>query len=479
MDHQAIEWSLAGRDGHPSLLKENPGIFLSVALDLAEALWVQKRNNPDRLDLSISALLNNIPSELEKSWQLQLFGRIKDCVVRVLRRIFLALIPRGVIEDELSDPNTKSDALVDDAPSWHYQRILPSQDPHERCLDAVRDCFDHIIKESPADFVPLARIIRESHMASAHMLLFDVLLEHKQEPLFADALRESVIDFRLLRIYGFECFIEEGLAEVWPRLAENDRLYVFEQLRELLKNEETKEEGMHLLARLDLDSLPDDLQRSRPGDDDLRYEPRSRPSNGSFDLDSDWAPVQSESDFEPNIGLWPANFETDLLKALATANQMLSKSDLSPEILKKNVDVAFETAKKLLPVLRTHADLLDDSSRFWIWRALREMLLCFRKTEGTTPDADVIVGCAELALGRIETLPVALPGSLPERDVWTGHRESPWEHALRLADEALTWPPVNDDAAYRLRFEETLISAYEGGDPLVQLICTITIRPWH
>ena len=38
MEYQAIDWALAGKDQHRSLLKEFPEAFLPVAFDLAEAL---------------------------------------------------------------------------------------------------------------------------------------------------------------------------------------------------------------------------------------------------------------------------------------------------------------------------------------------------------------------------------------------------------------------------------------------------------
>src|SRR5207249_859590 len=47
MDHQAIEWSLAGEEGRRGLLVEYPDAFLPVAFDLVEALVRHDAHEPD------------------------------------------------------------------------------------------------------------------------------------------------------------------------------------------------------------------------------------------------------------------------------------------------------------------------------------------------------------------------------------------------------------------------------------------------
>jgi hypothetical protein len=125
---------------------------------------------------------------------------------------------------------------------------------------------------------------------------------------------------------------------------------------------------------------------------------------------------------------------------------------------------------------------LEDNSRFWVWQGLAQMLACFRRTqesEANLPDSDVVLGCAELALARLENVPSELPGNLPEGDVWSGYRETSWEHALRLADEVFTWPPAVDDQGLQSRFLEVIKAAFSTENPMMQLICATTIRPFH
>src|SRR5207244_9091962 len=60
MDHEAIEWSLAGQDGKRSLLKEYPVPFFPVAVDLAEALWMLKSVDRDNAGNRMSEIMKEL-----------------------------------------------------------------------------------------------------------------------------------------------------------------------------------------------------------------------------------------------------------------------------------------------------------------------------------------------------------------------------------------------------------------------------------
>jgi len=451
MDHQAIEWSLAGENGRRSLLKEHPTTFLPVAVDLAEALWMLKQQDPGNRENIISELLRELdPSCSEEAHQ----QRERE---RQLR---------------LGD-------LIDDSPTWGYWQSLPTGEPYERCLKAVHECAEHCAKESPTVFESIVGVLRSSRMASIHTILFDVLLENQANPATLGFLRESVLDWRLYYVSGTQYWIERGLMAAWPNLTGGDRARVFEQLRNLLAIEETQDDARHFLARLPVADLPDDLRGERPGDDDDSYHARERPNRTGFDFQTE---SRSVDELEIEIGQWPEVFDCELLKSFTRFTSSLSEQETSLEKLRESVANAIEKAKALLPMLRLHSDLLQDPSRFRVWQGLTQMLAYFRRSrevETDEPASDVVLGCTELALAVLNNVPTELPGSLPEGDVWSGYRETAWGHALRLADEALTWRPVSDDQEFQSRFIEVIKAAFATEHPLVQLVCTITVRPWH
>ena len=107
MDHQAIEWSLAGEDGRHSLLKDHPTAFLPVAVDLAEALWTLKHENTGNLENHLSKLIR----ELDPSWS------------------------EATEQQHEHDRQLGLEDLIDDSPKWRYWQGMPSNEPYERMLN--------------------------------------------------------------------------------------------------------------------------------------------------------------------------------------------------------------------------------------------------------------------------------------------------------------------------------------------------------
>jgi hypothetical protein len=453
MDHQALEWSLAGKDGKRSLLKEYPVAFLPVAVDLAEALWTRKHGDPRDVG-------DGTPE---------------------LKHLFDEPWPDELQEQRERERRVRLGELVDDASGWRCLRGFPAGGAHDRCLEAIHECVEFLVPQSSPDFESSIGILRSSRMASIHMMLFELLLEHRQVPGAQVGLRESVLDSRLYYVSGFEYWIEQGLMGIWPTLIEEDRIRVFGILREMLAIEEAEDDARGYLAQLPADDLPNDLQEKRPDDGDETYRARRRPSEANFDFDDEWTPVQS-NEYEIDIGEWPEDFDQKLLRNFARSATLLSNKEAPVEKLKEGVRTSIEEAQILLPTLRVNTGLLEERSRFWVWRGLTGMLACFRRAraeETEYPAPDLVLGCAELALAVLREVPASLPGSLPDGNIWTDPRETGWRHALYLADEALTWPTAADDQQLQSRFVEVIRAAFATDDPMVQFVTSITIRPWH
>jgi hypothetical protein len=456
MDHQAIE-SLVGEDGKRSLLKEFPVAFFPAALDLAEALWILKSDSRNSGGNRISELLKELdPPEI----------RIAHERREQERQILLK-------------------DLIDDAPEWQFWRSTPTGEPFERCLKAIHACAEHCAKSDSQGFVStIAPILQKSRLASIHSIAMDLLLENKDLASAVGCLRVSVTDVRLFYVPGLKYWLEQAMLVVWPGLRAHERLPLIELLRKLLVDPESQDEGRRFLARLPLGDIPTDLRLHRPSDSDPQYQLLSRPSRLDWNYsDGKWETVGGD-DGNVQEGEWPEMFDRDALKQLARAERALAKEKPPPDSMEKNIGLAVAAASRLFPDLTTHSDLLQDATRFWVWSALTRTLNQFRQLPGwkensSAPPSDLVQNCCSMAFKVAEEIPSTLPGTLPERDVWSGYRESSWGHSLRLLDAALTWPPVASDEETQSRFERLLEAAFATGDPMIQLVCTVIVRPFH
>ena len=301
MDHQAIEWSLAGEDMKRSLLKEFPSAFFPVALDLAEALWILKSDSRNSADNRMSELLRELdPPEIRAAHE----RREQE------RQILLK-------------------DLIDDAPEWQFWRGTPTGEPFERCLKAIHACAEHCAKSDPEGFAStIAPILQKSRLASIHSIAMDLLLEGKNLASAVDCLRVSVMDVRVFYVPGLKYWLEQAMLVVWPGLRAHERLPLIELLRKLLVDPDTEDEGRRFLARLPLEDIPTDLRLHRPSDSDPQYQPLSRPSRAGWDYsDGEWENMSSD-DSEVQEGEWPEIFDRDALSNLPAPNERCPRRNL-------------------------------------------------------------------------------------------------------------------------------------------------------
>lgn len=450
IDHQAIEWSLAGEDGRRGLLKEHPEAFLPVALELAEALWHDRQEDRNSGANRISELIR----EFDPSWSKEVEAEHKRQK-----------------QERLGD-------LIDDGPEWSYWRTLPKHDAHERILRAIHECAEQCAKNSPQNFTSsVAPILRRSRLASVHSILLDVLLKQKVKPSFVNCILDLMLDSRLYHVSGIGHWLEQGLITCWPTARPGERAKILAIIKGLLATPGEEHKAKNFLLRVPAEDLPDDLRKQRPPEDDPSHLPYERPHN----IDIGFGGVPIKEDDERHIGSWPENFDREALKLFAHSTRELSRQNSPVEQLREKVPSAVQAALSLMPILLSHVDLLRDPNRWWVWRSLADTLDCFQKLhEGKeAPPEELIRDCAQLALTVLKVVPAEIPGELPKDEVWTGYRETEWVCALRLADAVLTLPPVADDQTIQSEFERILEAAFATGQPLIQLVCTITVRPWH
>jgi len=193
IDHQAIEWSLAGEGGRRGLLKEHPVEFMPVALELAEALWHGEHSERERQRGDIDGMMRQFVPEWSEEAAAEL---------------------RRTKERYLGD-------LIDDVAELSYWRSIPNHRHHARCLAAIHECARRCVTDSPEQFISsVLPLMRASRLASVQSILLDILLSRKEQPLFLCNLSTLVADSRLYHATGIEYWLEQGLMACWssPRL---------------------------------------------------------------------------------------------------------------------------------------------------------------------------------------------------------------------------------------------------------------------
>ena len=286
-----------------------------------------------------------------------------------------------------------------------------------------------------------------------------------------------ILDGRLYHISGIVHWLEKGVIAGWPLARPEERAKVFEIIRVLLSMPEKQHNAENFLLRIPNNDIPEDLRQRRPPENDPNHQLYARPQ--SIDINFHGVPIQDDD--ERAIGTWPDSVHHDVLKEFARATKDLSQENPTIEQLRENVPVAIHAALLLLPAIETHQELLQDPSRRWMWQSLAQTLNCFRKLHENNevpPDA-LIRGCTELAMVVLRNVPSQMDGKLPEDNMWVGCPDTPWVNALRLADAVLTWHPVASDLAIQREFMEIVEKAFLTNHPLMQLVCTTSVRPWH
>lgn len=426
MEHRAIDWSLAGRDQHRSLLKEFPEAFLPVAFDLAEALTGKNR------DISIA---------------------------------------------------TAANGLVDDRPDYSFWREGRDHTAVGRCIRAIQKWCEHLAETNPTLFFSCAApLFRASRLLSLHSIYLDIAFNRVTETRFRTAFVEGLRDGRLYRYVSVMHWLEAGLAALWQSLDADDRTIIMANIEALGAEDD---EAMLVLRSRFLACLPQtDLSPAQRviAAERLNEGFRPVPHPKERYRFSDVSRFSREPYEDQRTQGWPEECNQEQLKILSKASGRLAGTDTPKEVVREHLPAATAAALHLLPSILENHSVLDDPSRFWVLDAFEDLLEKHRNsgvdsTDVAPPEA-LVRGCAELALTVLETVPTGVTDMPESGNTW--HRpETVWCHALALADSALVCAPVKDDPSLQLRFERVLVDAYQNGDAGIQVAISWSVRPWH
>jgi len=179
---------------------------------------------------------------------------------------------------------------------------------------------------------------------------------------------------------------------------------------------------------------------------------------------------------------WPEDFDQQQLQVLSRASSRLIGASVKPEVVSENLPNATAAAVQSLPTIAANQAALNQPVRFWVLDALEDLLEKHRTAgcdgHDAAPPQALVVGCANLALTILETVPHGITDTSQRSDSW--HRpETLWCHALALADSAMVCVPVKDDPVMQARFERVLSEAFQTGNAGVQVAISWSVRPWH
>jgi hypothetical protein len=448
MDHQMIEWSLAGEGGRRSLLKEHPENFLPVAVDLVEALWHGQQEERSSTGARISEYIR----ELDPSWSEETEAEVKR------------------------QEEAKLGGLIDDSAEYGYWHSLPNHDPRERCLRAIHECAAQFAQADPNKFISsLYPVLRSSRLASVQSILLDVLLHNKETPGSSKLIAETILDPRLYYASGIEYWLEQGVIACWPSLQEDQQNQLFDILRRLLRTEE-EHNAKNLLLTIPLNDLPGDLQPHRPADNDPDHVLHARPVRSDFNFEG----VEIKDDDERMIGPWPDDFDRELLMQFVQAMKQTPREPSPGDNIAENLSQTVQPVLSFLRLIEARKDLLQVGGRLWVWRELARFLETFRRVKDgkTAPPQEIVTLSANLALFTLKNSAPEVAGDLPEEGI-IHYSETGWSGALALADAALTWEPAASDEAIQAAFSQILETAFAAGNPMAQFVCANNVRAWH
>ena len=429
MDHQAIEWSLAGADGHRSLLAEYPREFLPVALDLVVALT--------------------------------------------------PAISEGAPDNE----NAK--LLIADFAGWDDFSADQGRPAPHRCLQAVKMASARILSSDPEKFIAeVSPALRSSLSTAVQSIHLDLLLQQPDDPKLSAIVHECLFDVRLYQATGLLHWLEVALRQHWPGFSRDEREIVLRHIDAVADADSGIGDyrRAQLLATLPLTDLPLPHMRAVAASRLVNsYHPTVHPH-----LAPDYVLREASSDGDDDIDMeqvkgWPPEFDIEALRVLSNAGRRLSDNKVSPEQVQNHLPRAVAAAQTLLPAIERHRDLLDDGNRFWVWYALQASVekTHFDKVPDFVPPDDFLLACSRLALESIEKEPESLRGWVPPTEGVYFEPTSSWLRALHLADAVLVWPRLQRDASLQLRFEQVLRKAFASGNSSIQISVTTAIRPYH
>jgi hypothetical protein len=436
LSYDALEQSLTGSFARGrSLVTVFPDAFLSVALEMAEALHhlEEERRQNDNAESgfgeALRAYFGGDPSAEEEP----------------------PLDPRGDLIDDVSDHQFR-----------HRESL---------CEEAVKACAEQTAETKPELFArQVAPILRQSRLASAHEALLAAGAKAPPSAEVQRVLAQVVLDGRLYHVQGLLMPLAAALGVAAGELSEDERGAVLAQIESTRTSPRyygRERARRTLLAALPSEMLNDEQRAIAENhrDEERRREERERP------VDTDWVevPPRDRGEFQERwLGEWPEDWDHEELRELYSLNIALIDGCKTPDELDSAAARLQTAALKFLPRWKSDRALLAPNDRVWVWQFLRQMI---EKPRASIPNyaasPAVLHGCADLAIAFLEDRRGSWEPSRSEGDVEAGWSAAA-DGALALANEVLVHRNLPDVDLLYGRFDVVVSELWRGAEPPAQ-----------
>lgn len=347
MDHQAIEWSLAGEGQRRSLLREFAPAFMPVAFRLIEAFQPE------------------------------------------------------VTEDS-------GDGLIEDHAGWRYWEMGGGGDYGLRCTRAVHQSAKFQLEENPDEFFTvLVPLFRASRTVLLRTVFLDVLFSYRKSPQVEQVIVTELLDSRAYHHTDLYHWIDEGINSLWPTFTHEQRQRILGNIEGV--RESAVYDPQWCYARL-LGLLPDtDLTvEQRMAVSEHFPKGTSRISHPQRESRDDEAMFLPDNPSQPSdTSEWPPEIDPVEAAEFSAALHEFEKKDTgaAPELVSRCLSIA----RKVVPaLLQNHGIILTQDSH-WVWSGLTKLIESHHKTKEVPPPECIVADCGELALRVLETTPHGIP----------------------------------------------------------------------
>lgn len=354
MDHQAIEWSLAGKDGNRSLLHEFPHAFMSVAFQLIDGLRALSEFGFDTFDEHLS---------------------------------------------------------------WQFWEGHASMSQLLRVMDAVHSASKTLATERPEEFFEFVAPLFQSTKSVMLMSIYlDALFTNVTEFQSLRALDDVLVDGRVYHFTQLYHWLESALEIRWTSLQPNQKAIVLENIEALPQSTtcngaSCRRRFLALIPQSDLSitQAADARQCIEQGMKRTNH-PKSRESEMAYFEDD----VVSEAENQVAIG-WPEEFQEPAITILKKARSKFAENmdaGARIELLQK----ISETLLLIIDKLSKYVFFLIADEQDWFWDLLSEFLEKYRVWIDDQPDPRIIEACASISLEALERIPHEIPAD--RLDCW-------------------------------------------------------------
>ncbi len=360
MDHEAIEWSLAGEDQRRSLLREFATAFMPVAFRLIEAFQPEFTSD-------------------------------------------------------------SGEGLIEDHAGWRYWGMEGRSDYGLRCTRAVHQSAKFLLEEKPDEFfTAVMPLFSASRTVLLRTVFFDVLFSHRNSPRVEQVIVTELLDSRIYHHTDLYHWIDEGINSLWPTFTHEQRQRILGNIERV--RESAVYEPQWCYARL-LGLLPDaDLTvEQRMAVSEHFPKGTSRISHPQRESLEDEAMILPDNPSPPSdTSEWPPEIDPVEAAEFSAALHEFAKKDTgeTPGLVSRCLTVA----TKVVPsFLQNHGIILTGDAH-WVWSGLTKLIESHHKTKDTPPPEGIVADCGELALRVLETTPHGIPNGNGDHwpsNLWT------------------------------------------------------------